>query len=109
MREAPSRTFLEACWANGVRVQAYDPVATEEVARIYGAREDLVLCEFASAALDGADALVIATEWREFRSPDFAAICEKLAEPVIIDGRNIFDPQHMRELNIRYYAIGRGA
>ena len=79
-----------------------------ESARIYGKRADLSLCESAVDALDGADALVIATEWREFRSPDFARICSSLSEPVIIDGRNIFDPAQMQALGIRYYAIGRG-
>ncbi|HJP03770.1 MAG: UDP-glucose/GDP-mannose dehydrogenase family protein [Gammaproteobacteria bacterium] len=108
MREAPSRTFMEACWEAGVNVRAYDPVARDETARIYGKRADLSLCESAVDALDGADALVIATEWREFRSPDFARICSSLSEPVIIDGRNIFDPAQMQALGIRYYAIGRG-
>ena len=108
MREAPSRTFMEACWEAGVNVRAYDQVARDETARIYGKRADLSLCESAVDALDGADALVIATEWREFRSPDFARICSSLSEPVIIDGRNIFDPAQMQALGIRYYAIGRG-
>jgi len=109
MREAPSRYFMESCWEAGAKVQAYDPVANEETARIYGEREDLTLCESADAALDGADILVVATEWREFRSPDFDVICNSMAAPAIIDGRNIFDPNHMQELGIRYYAIGRGA
>jgi UDPglucose 6-dehydrogenase len=109
MREAPSRHFMEACWDAGARVQAYDPVAIEETTRIYGEREDLMLCESANAALDGADILVVATEWREFRSPDYDAICNSMSAPAIIDGRNIFDPKHMQELGISYYAIGRGA
>lgn len=109
MREAPSRYFMEACWEAGAKVQAYDPVANEETARIYGEREDLTLCESADAALNGADILVVATEWREFRSPDFDVICSSMPAPAIIDGRNIFDPNHMQELGIRYYAIGRGA
>ena len=108
MREAPSRTFMEACWEAGASIRAYDPVAREETARIYGERDGLHLCESAADAVEGADALVIATEWREFRSPDFAHICASLSEPVIIDGRNIFDPAQMQALGIRYYAIGRG-
>ena len=90
MREAPSRVFLEACWEAGVVVRAFDPVATNETRRIYGDRPDLILCDNAEDALEGADALVVATEWREFRSPDFGHMAELLSELVIIDGRNIF-------------------
>jgi UDPglucose 6-dehydrogenase len=108
MCEAPSRNFMEACWERGTNIRAYDPVAAKEAEKIYGEREDLVLCESPMEALAGADALVIATEWREFRSPDFAQIAKALSEPVIIDGRNLYDPEQMRELGFRYYAIGRG-
>jgi UDPglucose 6-dehydrogenase len=109
MREAPSRVFMEACWAAGVTVQAYDPVASDEARRLYGERDDLKLCATPEAALEGADALVVATEWREFRSPDFDAIKASLSEPVVIDGRNIYDPEHMTARGFAYYAIGRGA
>lgn len=108
MREAPSRVFMEACWAAGVNVQAYDPVATDEARRIYGERDDLQLCETPEAALKGADALVVVTEWREFRSPDFALIKDTLNQPVVIDGRNIYDPEHMAARGFAYYAVGRG-
>jgi UDPglucose 6-dehydrogenase len=108
MREAPSRVFMESCWEAGVRVRAYDPVAGEETARIYGTRDDLVICESAVAALEGADALVVVTEWTEFRAPDFAMIRDALSQPVIVDGRNIYDPTQMKELGIAYYGIGRG-
>jgi UDPglucose 6-dehydrogenase len=108
MREAPSRDFMESAWAAGIKVRAYDPVAADEARRIYGERDDLVLCASAEEALQGADALVVVTEWREFRSPDFEVIRESLAEPVIFDGRNIYDPRHMEEMGIVYYAIGRG-
>ncbi len=108
MREAPSRVFMEACWAAGVNVQAYDPVATDEARRIYGERDDLQLCETPEAALKGADALVVVTEWREFRSPDFAFIKDTLNQPVVIDGRNIYDPEHMAARGFAYYAVGRG-
>ena len=80
MREAPSRTFMEACWQAGAKIQAYDPVAREEAGRIYGDRDDLVLCDSANSALVDADALVIVTEWAEFRSPDFAIIKDTLNE-----------------------------
>jgi UDPglucose 6-dehydrogenase len=109
MREAPSRTLMEALWAAGARVQAYDPVAREEARRLYGERPDLVLCEHAADALKGADLLAIVTEWREFRSPDFDAVRQALSEPVIFDGRNLYDPAALERGGIRYYAIGRGA
>lgn len=108
MREAPSRNFMESCWQAGVSVQAYDPAAGEEAQRLYGERPDLRLCASAEAALHGADALVVATEWREFRSPDFERICLLLSTPVIIDGRNLYDPGNMQERGIAYYAVGRG-
>jgi UDPglucose 6-dehydrogenase len=107
MREAPSRTFLEAAWEAGVTVRAYDPVANAEAKRIYGDRTDLVLCDSADAALDGVDALVVVTEWREFRSPDFQRMKVAMSSPVIIDGRNIYDPAQMIEMGFAYYAIGR--
>ena len=108
MREAPSRTFMEACWDADVSVRAYDPVAAEEAARIYPDRDDLVICDSAIDAVAGADALVIVTEWTEFRSPDFALLRATLSEPVIIDGRNIYDPGYMAELGFAYYGVGRG-
>ncbi len=107
MREAPSRVLMEALWAVGARVQAHDPVANAECRRIYGERADLQLSDDPYTALDGADALVVCTEWREFRSPDFADISRRLRAPVIFDGRNIYDPQRLTEEGIRYYCIGR--
>jgi UDPglucose 6-dehydrogenase len=109
MCDAPSREFMEACWATGVSVRAYDPAAGEEAQRIYGKRGDLVLCSSPMDALVGADTLVIATEWREFRSPDFSVIAKALSEPVIIDGRNLYDPEQLRGLGFDYYPIGRGS
>jgi UDPglucose 6-dehydrogenase len=108
MREASSRVLMEALWEAGCRVQAYDPVAADEARRIYGERADLSFCETAEEALTGADALAIVTEWREFRSPDFDEIKARLKEPLIFDGRNIYDPGLMKALGIRYYGIGRG-
>ncbi len=109
MREASSRVLMEALWEAGARVRAYDPEAMAETRRIYGERKDLELCEHPEDVLKGAHALVIVTEWREFRSPDFAKIKELLLEPVIFDGRNLYDPALMRRFGLTYYAIGRGA
>ena len=108
MREASSRPLMEALWAAGCSVRAYDPVAEEEARKIYGERPDLILCKSADEALDGADALAIVTEWREFRSPSFEDIKGKLKAPVIFDGRNLYDPRLLSNLGFRYYAIGRG-
>jgi len=106
MREAPSRVLLESLWAAGARVQAYDPVAMDECQRIYSQRNDLCLCEHPDAALKGADALAIVTEWKIFRSPNFEAF-NSLKNPVIFDGRNIYDPKTMQLHGIEYHAIGR--
>ena len=108
MREAASRVLMEALWAAGAKVRAYDPVAMGECARIYGTRDDLVLCKSADQAVEGADALAIVTEWREFRSPDFDALKSALSAPVIFDGRNLYDPAQMEKSGFSYYAIGRG-
>ncbi len=108
MREAPSRNLLEALWNAGCAVRAYDPAAMGEARRIYGERPDFRLCEQPMEALAGADALVIVTEWILFRSPDFAAICQELKQPAIFDGRNLYDPDYLREQGFAYYAIGRG-
>jgi UDPglucose 6-dehydrogenase len=108
MREAASRVLLEALWEAGARVQAFDPQAMEETQRIYGDRPDLTLCGTKEAALKGADALVVMTEWQAFRAPDFEAIREKLVQPVIFDGRNLYDPARMARKGFAYYAIGRG-
>jgi len=108
MREASSRTLMETLWDAGCTVRAYDPVAMEECRRIYGDRDDLVLCKTEEEALEGADALSIVTEWQQFRSPDFRLIKEKLAQATIFDGRNLYEPEAMKELGFNYYAIGRG-
>jgi UDPglucose 6-dehydrogenase len=108
MREAPSRELMEALWAAGARVRAYDPVAMGEARRLYGERPDLVLVDSSEAALDGADALAIATEWQEFRSPDFERIRDALRHKVIFDGRNLYDPALVRSYGLTYHGIGRG-
>ena len=108
MREAPSRTLMEALWDAGASVRAYDPVAMEETARLYPKQPGLRLCTSGDEALKGADALVICTEWQEFRSPDFEALKAALKAPVIFDGRNLYDPDLLQQLGFTYYAIGRG-
>lgn len=108
MREAASRVLMEALWAAGAKVRAYDPVAMDETRRIYGERADLTLVESAQAAVEGADALAIVTEWKEFRSPDFDALRTKLKTPVVFDGRNLYEPSLIERFGLKYYAIGRG-
>jgi UDPglucose 6-dehydrogenase len=108
MREAPSRVLMEALWEAGATVKAYDPEAMEETARIYPDQAGLTLCESSFDALDGADALVIVTEWQEFRSPDFQRIKENIRDAVIIDGRNLYEPETVEASGLTYYAIGRG-
>jgi len=108
MREASSRVLLEALWAAGARVQAYDPQAMEEAQRIYGTRDDLRLMGTKEAALHGADGLVIVTEWKSFRVPDFEQLKTELQDKVIFDGRNLYDPARVEAIGLVYYGIGRG-
>jgi UDPglucose 6-dehydrogenase len=108
IREASSRALMEKLWDAGCRVRAYDPVAMPKTRSLYGERPDLTLCRTADEALDGADALAIVTEWREFRSPSFDVIKQKLSTPVIFDGRNLYDPSWLRSSGFEYFAIGRG-
>ncbi|MFT4790295.1 MAG: UDPglucose 6-dehydrogenase [Paraglaciecola sp.] len=108
MREASSRVLMEKLWAAGATVKAYDPEAMEETQRIYGSRDDLALMGTKEAALEGADFLVICTEWQAFRAPDFELIKQKLSTPLLFDGRNLFEPKLMLEYGLHYYAIGRG-
>jgi UDPglucose 6-dehydrogenase len=108
VREATSRVVMEGLWQRGAKVQAYDPEAMEEIQRIYGSREDLRLCGTKEAALEGADALIICTEWKHFWAPDFDQLHDKLGDRAIFDGRNIYDPHKVKELGFAYYGIGRG-
>jgi len=109
MREAPSRVILEALWEKGAIVQAYDPKAMDEAKRIYGERDDFILCDSPEETLDNdVDALIIITEWRAFQSPNFDLLKQTLKQPVIFDGRNIYDPERMKKMGFTYYAIGRG-
>jgi UDPglucose 6-dehydrogenase len=111
MREAPSRVIIDALLSAGATVRAYDPVATQEARRLYAAHpkaEQLVFCKDAYEAAQGADALLIATEWKEFRSPDYDRLKTVLSQPLIFDGRNLYDPGLMERLGLQYFAIGRG-
>ena len=108
MREAPSRVLMEALWASGAKVQAYDPVAMEETQHIYGLRDDLKLVGTKEAALEKADALIICTEWKNFRAPNFDQLKSTLRSPVIFDGRNLYEPDRMAALGFEYYGVGRG-
>jgi len=107
MREAPSRVLIEGLWKMGATVTAYDPAAMEETHRIYGDDPRLKMVDSPAAALAGADALAIVTEWKEFRAPDFAVIKSKLNNPVIFDGRNLYEPKMVREAGLEYFPIGR--
>ncbi|MGL6363060.1 UDP-glucose dehydrogenase family protein [Aeromonas veronii] len=107
MRDAPSRPLLAAIWAAGGRVQAFDPKAMGRTHELYGQRPDLLLCPTQESALEGADALLICTEWQAFRAPDFQQLKALLNQPVIIDGRNLYDPRQLSELGFDYHAIGR--
>jgi len=108
MREASSRRLLQQLWDAGAKVRAYDPEATEEAHRIFGDRDDLVLCDSARAALADADALVVVTEWKQFRSPDFARLKQSVGDAVIFDGRNLYHPDEVESAGLAYYGIGRG-
>lgn len=107
MREAPSRTIMEALWQRGASVAAYDPVAEEEVERIYGNRDDLSLVNDPYEALSDADALIVVTEWKVFRSPDLDVMLNRMKTPIIFDGRNIYQPASIRAAGFEYYGIGR--
>jgi UDPglucose 6-dehydrogenase len=107
MREAPSRVLMEALWKAGAKVQAYDPEAMEETQHIYGHRDDLTLLGTKEAVLKSADALVVCTEWKAFRIPDFDML-DMLSDRVIFDGRNLYEPEQLEQHGFTYYGIGRG-
>ncbi|AFJ46988.1 UDP-glucose dehydrogenase family protein [Shimwellia blattae] len=109
MRAASSRVLLEELWRRGAKVQAFDPEAMNEAQRIYGHRDELMLMGTKEAALHNADALIICTEWQSFKAPDFVEIKNALRDPVIFDGRNLYDPERLEKRGFTYYAIGRGA
>jgi UDPglucose 6-dehydrogenase len=109
MREAPSRVLIDFLLAQGARVRAYDPAAMDQARGLYARDERIEFCSLAMEALPGASALVIVTDWREFRSPDFGEIALLLKYPVVFDGRNLFDPSWVVSHNLEYYAIGRAS
>ena len=108
MREASSRRLLEQLWQAGARVRAYDPEAGSAARRIFGERDDLLLCQSADSALHGADALAVVTEWKQFRSPDFGRLRQALADAVVFDGRNLYEPADVEAQGLAYWGIGRG-
>lgn len=109
MREAPSRVIVAELAKRGAAVKAYDPVASAEAGRVFEGTPGLSLAKSQSEALEGADALLIATEWKEFRNPDFELIASTLRQPLVFDGRNLYDPALIRSFGIEYVGVGRGA
>jgi len=109
VREASSRVVMEQLWQAGAQVVAFDPEARDAIAKLYPNESKLRLVDTKEAALDGADALVICTEWQNFRAPDFSMIKERLKDKVIFDGRNMYDPGLMKEKGLAYFGIGRSS
>lgn len=109
MRDAPARLIMERLWERGATIRAYDPRAMEECRMLYGERGDLSLTRNQYAALDGADALIVATEWKSFMAPDFDEVVRRLKTPAIFDGRNLYDPRQLMRAGISYFGIGRGS
>ena len=108
IREAPSRTLLDQLWGAGASVRAFDPEAMDEARRIYGDRDDLVLCPTPAEALDDVDALIVVTEWKAFWSPSFSDLAARLRAKAVFDGRNIYEPDEVEAAGLAYYGIGRG-
>lgn len=108
MREAPSLVVIDELLRRGATLSAYDPVASQEAQRLLAGREGVNFVERAEAALAGADALLVVTEWKEFRTPDFDAIKAQLKNPLVFDGRNLYEPGLMKSLGIEHHGIGRG-
>ena len=109
MREAPSRVIIDELTRRGAAIQAYDPVAMPEARRVLAGTPRLTLVDRQSAALEGADALLIVTEWKEFRTPDFDQIKAMLKQPLVLDGRNLYEPALMQEFGIEYVGVGRAS
>ena len=107
MREAPSRVIIDGLISRGAKVKAYDPVANEEAQHIYKDNSNVEMLDDLYAATDSVDALIIVTEWKTFRSPDFVKLKQQMNEAIIFDGRNIYDPNQLKDLGFRYHAIGR--
>jgi UDPglucose 6-dehydrogenase len=109
LREAPSLVLIEELLARGAAVRAFDPVAMPALAARMGPQTGLALVDDPMQAAEGADALVVVTEWRQFRSPDFASLLRTMRTPLIVDGRNLYDPALVRQLGFEHLAVGRGA
>jgi len=107
MREAPSRTIVASLVERGATVTAYDPVAIDEARKVFAAQPSVSFAGSPLEAADGADALVVITEWQEFRSPDFVDLKRRLKQPLIFDGRNLYDPELVRAAGLEYFGIGR--
>ena len=107
MRDAPARVIVDALAARGARVVAYDPVAMDEARRVFGNAPHLSYAASPLGACDGADALVVVTEWQEFRSPSFDALAQRLKAKAVFDGRNLYAPEEVRAAGLEYFGIGR--
>jgi UDPglucose 6-dehydrogenase len=108
MRDAPSRVLLESLWAAGANVRAFDPEAMQETQKLYPDESKLMLMGTPESVLSGADALIICTEWQQFKAPDFELIQQRLNAPVIFDGRNLYDADRLARIGFTYFPIGRG-
>ena len=108
MRDAPSRVLMEALWAAGADVRAFDPEAMQETQRLYGDEPRLSLMGTPESVLQGADALIVCTEWQQFKAPDFDLIKQRLKTPVIFDGRNLYDNERLTRVGLQYFPMGRG-
>jgi UDPglucose 6-dehydrogenase len=107
MREAPSRVIIGELLKRGAKVQAYDPVSAAEAQRVMTGWDGLSYADGQKQALEGADALLIVTEWKEFRTPDFEAIRDSLKDKIVFDGRNLYEPDLIRSFGLTYHSIGR--
>lgn len=107
IQNAPIHVMLQALWAQGVRVQLHDPQALKEIENMYGARTDLILCNDQYQAVDNADALCLMTAWAQYWSPDYAQLKQKMRHPLILDGRNIYDPIYVKAQGFAYQGVGR--
>jgi len=108
MRDAPSRVLMEALWAAGAQVRAFDPEAMQQTQALYEDNPDLILMGTPESTLLGADALIVCTEWQQFKAPDFDLIKKRLKTPVIFDGRNLYDVDRLASQGFQYFPIGRG-